>query len=288
MYISILRKPIATARPWGPCETAGRLASVFVAFAVLLGTQCRDALPDRRQAPREFGYEIVRAYPHDPTAFTQGLVFAREDGRELLYEGTGLKGRSALRRVDIASGRVLEQRSLDSHYFGEGIALAGNRIYQLTWQSRIGFVYDRRTFEPLSEFGYPTEGWGLTYDPAGNRLILSDGSAYLYFLDPAALTITGRVEVRDDAGPVARLNELEWIDGRIYANVWQTDRIVVIRPDDGLVEGRVDLRGLLDPAYAGEVDVLNGIAYDAEEGRLFVTGKLWPRLFEIRLREKGN
>lgn len=260
------------------------LLSVAFALSVL---QCRDALTEAGEFPTDYRYEIVRSYPHDRAAFTQGLVFAREDGREVFYEGTGLRGRSELRRVDAESGRVLKRRRLENKYFGEGVALVGNRVYQLTWQSKRGFIYDRRTFEVLTEFSYPTEGWGLTYDPVGERLILSDGTARLYFLDPETLAVQERIEVREAGRRLEKLNELEWIDGLVYANVWQSERIVIIDPQNGRVVGRIQLKGLLPAAGISPrgTDVLNGVAYDVEQKRIFVTGKLWPKIFEIRLRE---
>ncbi len=225
-----------------------------------------------------YSYSIVNAYPHDPDAFTQGLVF--EDG--VLYEGTGLLGRSTLRRVELETGAILQIRELPGQFFGEGITIYGNEIIQLTWQSNVGFVYDKSSFELLQEFNYSTEGWGITHD--GKRLIMSDGTSTLHLLDPQTFEEIGQLEVFDNDGPVTRLNELEYIQGEIYANVWQTDRIARISPDTGRVIGWVDLGGLLTAEDRSEpVDVLNGIAYDTEADRLFVTGKLWPKLFEIEV-----
>lgn len=222
-------------------------------------------------------YEVVRTFPHDSKAFTQGLVFA--DG--YLYEGTGQKGESTLRRVKLENGEVVQMKRLEDRYFGEGIALVGDSIVQLTWQAEIGFVYDRTSFERKRTFTYTGEGWGLTYD--GTRLIMSDGSDTLRFLDPKTFKETGRVQVKDGDRPVTQLNELEFIKGEVFANVWGTDRIARISPDTGRVTGWIDLRGLLGPQDAKNVDVLNGIAYDAAADRLFVTGKWWPKLFEIRV-----
>lgn len=225
-----------------------------------------------------YGYQVINTYPHDPTAFTQGLVYTQE----YLYEGTGRYGQSSLRKVDLESGEVLQRIELPPQYFGEGIALLNDRIYQLTWKEQRGFVYDRDTFELRQEFTYPTEGWGLTHN--SQNLIMSDGSANLYFLDPVSLSEIGRVEVRDGDLPVVRLNELEYINGQIYANIWQTDWLVIIDPASGRVTGRILLAGLLKPEDMTQpVDVLNGIAYDPAHDRLFVTGKLWPKLFEIEL-----
>ena len=224
------------------------------------------------------GYQVVRVYPHDAKAFTQGLVFA--DG--VLYEGTGLNGQSSIRKVKLENGAVLQVQNLDEQYFGEGIALVGNSIVQLTWQGGVGFVYDRATFQRQRTFSYTGEGWGLAYD--GARLVMSDGTPFLRFLDPKTLKQTGRVQVTDGGRPVEDLNELEFVKGEIYANVWQSDRIARIDPKTGQVRGWIDLQGILDPKDATGVDVMNGIAYDAAGDRLFVTGKLWPKLFEIRVR----
>ena len=227
-------------------------------------------------APR-FGYTVVRSYPHDRSAFTQGLLF--QDGH--LYEGTGQEGTSSIRKVRLDTGEVLQIRRLDDRYFGEGISIVGDRLIQLTWKSEIGFVYNAKTFEPTGTFNYEGEGWGLTYD--GKRLIRSDGSAVLRFLDPRTLKETGRVTVRDRGNPVGQLNELEVVKGEIFANIFLTDLIARISPATGEVTGWIDLTGILPPRDRVGVDVLNGIAYDASGDRLFVTGKLWPRLFEIKI-----
>jgi glutamine cyclotransferase len=225
-----------------------------------------------------FTYTIVNTYPHDRSAFTEGLEF--ENG--FLYESTGLNGQSSLRRVDLESGKVLQSVDLSAEYFGEGITLYANRIIQLTWKSHVGFVYDQASFKSLTTFNYPTEGWGLTHD--SHRLIMSDGTATLHFLDPETFKETGRVEVKDNGQPVVNLNELEYVHGEIFANVWQTDRIVRIAPETGQATGWIDLTGLLTAEDRRQpVDVLNGIAYDAQHDRLFVTGKFWPKLFEITL-----
>jgi glutaminyl-peptide cyclotransferase len=225
-----------------------------------------------------YTYKIRNIYPHDRDAFTQGLVF--QDG--IFYEGTGLVGRSTLRQVDPETGAILKLYALPAQYFGEGIAILGNKLFQLTWRSRVGFVYDKDSFQLLRSFNYPSEGWGLTHD--GRRLIMSDGTATLHFLNPETLEETGQIEVHDDNGPVTRLNELEYIKGQVYAHIWRTDRIATISPHTGQVTGWIDLAGLLSPEdYIQPVDVLNGIAYDAERDRIFVTGKLWPKVFEIEL-----
>ncbi len=229
-----------------------------------------------------YTYEIVNQFPHDPEAFTQGLVY--ESG--WLYESTGLYGRSSLRRVNLETGEVVQSHTLPDQYFGEGITIWEDRIIQLTWRENTGFIYDKDSFELLDTFTYPGEGWGLTHD--GQRLIMTDGSADLIFLDPETLTESGRVTVLDERGqPVVRLNELAYIEGEVYANVWMTDQIVRIAPTTGYVTGWIDLSGILDGVpLTGPVDVLNGVAYDAENGRIFVTGKLYPRLFEIKLVEQ--
>jgi glutamine cyclotransferase len=258
-----------------PRTVAQVLSILAMAFTIGFSTS---AGAQRRQGAPVSGYEVVRAYPHDPGAFTQGLFFL--DGA--LYEGTGLHGESGIRRVRLENGEVLQVRALEDRYFGEGITAVGDAIVQLTWQAGIGFVYDRKTFERRRSFTYDGEGWGLTYD--GTRLIMSDGTPTLRFLDPKTFAVIGRLDVRDGGRPVAELNELEMVRGEIFANVWGTDRIARISPKTGAVTGWIDLRGLLPPADAAGVDVLNGIAYDAAADRLFVTGKRWPKLFEIRIR----
>ncbi|MFC2033818.1 glutaminyl-peptide cyclotransferase [Chloroflexota bacterium] len=233
------------------------------------------------QSAPVYTYRVVNTYPHDRDAFTQGLVF--DNG--VLYEGTGLKGSSSIRKVDLETGEVLQIYKLPADYFGEGITIYKGMIIQLTWKSGTGFIYDRDSFELLREFPYSTEGWGITYD--GDHLIMSDGSAVLYFLDPETLNTVDSIEVRDKNTLINRINELEYINGKIYANLWKTDKIAIIDPDKGSVTGWIDLNGLLNTQhYNGTADVLNGIAYDEENKRLFVTGKLWPFLFEIELIEE--
>ena len=266
-------------------ETAGGgLLLLLVLCACLSLLACSDSptgndpanLPP--QAP-VYGFNVVRAYPHDREAFTQGLAF---DDQGTLYEGTGQRGQSSLRRVELSSGAVLRRHDLPTSLFGEGITVFGDRIFQLTWQAGRAFVYDKASFSVLREFTYRTEGWGLTHD--GRRFIMSDGTAALYFLHPDTFAETARLTVRDHRGPVIRLNELEYVGGEILANVWQTNRIARIDPRTGHVTGWVDLTGLLQPGDRRQpVDVLNGIAYDARTDRLFVTGKWWPKLFEITL-----
>jgi glutaminyl-peptide cyclotransferase len=223
-----------------------------------------------------YGYQVVRAYPHDPHAFTQGLQYL--DG--FLYEGTGLNGRSSVRKVKLETGEVLQRYDLASQYFGEGITVWNSQIIELTWRSEIGFVYDKTSFSQLRTFTYAGEGWGLTHDAA--NLIMSDGTDHLRYLDPATFAERRRIQVTAEGMPVRNLNELEYVRGEIYANIWQTNLIARISPD-GRVLGWIDLSGLLSPSDRASADVLNGIAFDADHERLFVTGKLWPRLFEIKL-----
>ncbi len=229
-----------------------------------------------------YGYRVVHVYPHDRNAFTQGLEYRGG----FLYEGTGLQGRSSLRKTELESGKVIQETALDARYFGEGITVADRRIVELTWQSHRGFVYDRNTFQPIRSFEYSGEGWGLTND--GRQIFMSDGTAEIRCWDLATLLETRRLQVHDGPLPISSLNELEYVRGEIYANVWQTDKIARISPADGRVTGWIDLSGLLSGAeLADGADVLNGIAYDSRGDRLFVTGKLWPKLFEIRLIRKS-
>lgn len=223
-------------------------------------------------------YRVVHIYPHDPQAFTQGLIYI--DGH--IYESTGLNGRSTLRMVDLKSGRVLQSLPLPSQYFGEGLTGWGSTLIQLTWQAHIAFVYDRFSFRQVRTLRYEGEGWGLTQD--GKNLILSDGSATLRFLDPETCREVRRIVVKDRGSPVTELNELEFVHGQIYANIWHSDRIVRVSPSTGNVLGSIDLGGLLPASERSDQEaVLNGIAWDAANDRLFVTGKLWPKLFEIKV-----
>lgn len=223
-------------------------------------------------------YRITASYPHDPNAYTQGLLFSEGN----LYEGTGVKGQSSIRRVELETGIVQIVQKLAPHLFGEGIASINGELYQLTWQSQTGFVYDKSTLKTLRSFTYSGEGWGLTFD--GRHLILSDGSATLKFHDPKDFSFLRSIEVRGPEGPVTQLNELEYADGYIYANVWKTNRIVRISPESGNVVGRIDLSPLIqDQKLTSSRSAANGIAYDRVQQRFFVTGKLWPKLFELEL-----
>lgn len=244
------------------------------AFATAVSSVAR---PRPVEAPTA-RYQVVRVFPHDPEAFTQGLVFV--DG--VLYESTGLNGRSTVRKVKLENGEVLQVQKVAEEHFGEGIAVWRDRIFELTWRSGIGFIYDRGSLARVGTFTYRGEGWGLTHD--GTRLIMSDGSAFLRFLNPATQRQTGRVQVRDGVMPIEHLNELEFVKGEVLANVWPTDRVARIDPKTGRVLGWIDFTGLLSPADVAQgADVLNGIAYDAATDRLFVTGKLWPKLFEVKI-----
>jgi len=227
--------------------------------------------------PTNYTYTVLNTYPHDTGAYTEGLVF--QDA--FLYESTGLYGNSTLRREELETGKILQLYSLPQQYFGEGITIFGERIVQLTWQSQVGFIYDKTTFQLLGEFSYPTEGWGITNN--GTSLIMSDGSANLYFLNPETYERTGQIQVHDGNMSIAMLNELEYVNGDIYANVWLTNRIAIIDIQTGQVKGWVNLEGLNTNPMSNPDDVLNGIAYDSIGNRLFVTGKRWSQLFEIDL-----
>jgi glutamine cyclotransferase len=248
-----------------------------VALPLLAASSTVTATPPPAPIAR-FVPRIVAQYPHDPGAFTQGILI--ENGR--VFESTGLNGRSSLREVRLEDGSVMRKRDIEAEYFAEGLAAANGRLYQLTWTEKTGWIYDPETFDRLATWRYTTQGWGLTYD--GSQLIMSDGSAVLQFLDLASLTPTRTVTVTLDGVPVQRLNELEFIDGKVYANVWQTNDIMIIDPASGRVTAVIDCQGLLGviPAEA-KIDVLNGIAYDRDASRLFLTGKLWPLLFEVTL-----
>jgi glutaminyl-peptide cyclotransferase len=230
--------------------------------------------------PVKYGYKVVHVYPHDKDAFTQGLFY--DDG--VLYEGTGQKTGSSLREVELETGRVIRQHNLDPSLFGEGITLYNNRIYQVTWENKIGFVYDRATFNVINKFYYSSQGWGLT--TVGDKIVMSDGSNTLAYYEPEMFTMVSSIEVYDNEKKVESLNELEYINGEIWANIWQSDLIARIDPVSGKVLGYINMAGILPESERGpETDVLNGIAYDKVGKRIFVTGKMWPKLFEIRITE---
>ena len=222
-----------------------------------------------------YTYQIVNTYPHDPNAFTEGLVF--ENG--VLYESTGVYGDSSVRRVDLTSGHVTREFILPDTFFGEGLTVVNDSLVQLTWQSNVGFVYNRETFEVVRNFSYSTEGWGLTYD--GHQLIMSDGTSNLYFLDPVTFLKIGQVNVLDGKTPVTNINELEFVNGDLYANIWLQQKIAIINPKTGMVKSWIDLTEIYQ---SNNMDaVLNGIAYDSKTDRLFITGKYWSNLYQITI-----
>jgi glutamine cyclotransferase len=272
---------------WGPIQTLAALVSLLFLAGIADGCSLFKAdkggttgavVNDR--SITGYTFEVVRSFPHDPQAFTQGLVF--ENGA--LYESTGLNGRSSLRKVDLASGKVLMKAEVGQQYFAEGMTIFREKVFQLTWKAGKGFIYDPATFEKTGEFAYTGEGWGLTHDD--HSLIMSDGSSTLRFVNPDNFTVEQTIKVTANGQPVERLNELEYVDGEIFANIWETDKIARIDPRSGRVVGLIDLTGLLPASdRTPETDVLNGIAYDAATGRLFLTGKLWPKVFEVKLRK---
>jgi glutaminyl-peptide cyclotransferase len=249
----------------------------------VLATCLGACLARAKAAVPEYTAVIVKTWPHDPGAFTEGLLY--HNG--FIYESTGLKGRSSIRQVMLQTGHIVRERDLDPRYYGEGIVIWKRRLIQLTWQDGIGFIYDLRTFRPLGSFGYPGQGWALTQD--GSHLIMSDGTPDLRILDPGTLTERRRVHVTCEGRPVRSLNELEWVKGQIYANVWQTNLIVRIDPATGDTVGVIDLSDLAAKTVTRSVEnVPNGIAYDAAADRLFVTGKLWPALYQIELSRRPD
>lgn len=257
------------------------MRALIVAAALLLAA-CGSS--NQPAAIPEYGYEVIHTYPHDSTAFTEGLFWLNG----YLYESTGLTGFSDIRKVDLETGRVVQQHELPEAYFGEGIVNWKDKLVQLTYKTEVGFTYNLESFTVLGQFHYPGEGWSLTQD--GKRIIMDDGTAQLRFWNPDTLQETGRLTVTANGQPVQNLNELEWIKGEIYANIWETNRIARIDPANGHVIGWIDLTGILPDSdrIPGETDVLNGIAYDAQADRLFVTGKKWPKLFQIRLVKKSG
>ena len=270
----------------------GSVRILFVFCYATLFTACNytvtpplpgaDSSSPESSTPPAYTYTIINTYLHDPNAYTQGLVF--QDS--IFYESTGLYGASNIRKVTPTTGAILTQQNIASTFFGEGITIFGERLYQLTWKSGICFVYNKDTFEQLTQFSYPTEGWGLTHD--GKRLIMSDGTSTIYFRNPDSFEEMGRIEVTNNNSPLNYLNELEYIKGQIFANIYQTDWIARIDPTTGKVTGWINLSGLLTATDRQQyrVDVLNGIAYDILTDRLFITGKRWPKLFEIKLAEQ--
>ena len=255
------------------------MSTPIPAQAVASSTVSSSATPP--SVPVTLTYTVTNEFPHDVGAFTQGFVYL--DG--WFYETTGLYGRSSIRQVELQTGRINRIRRIEDNYFGEGLVILDERMIWITWKSETGFVYDLNTFDRIGEFHYPTEGWGLTSD--GEVIFMSDGTSTIYLLDPQSLQQMGQISVLDDDKPVTNLNELEFIHGSIYANIWQTNTIVRIDPETGTVTGRLDLTGIQQrfSEFPRKTDVLNGIAYDAEHDRIFITGKLWPKVFEIEITE---
>ena len=263
LRISLVAAGMLAAAVWTACAQNGAPAA---------------KTPSSPGKPVEYAYQIVKVFPHDREAYTQGLQYHQG----FLYEGTGLNGRSSLRKVQLETGKVLRSIPLSAEFFGEGIAVIGDEIAQLTWRHGVGFVYGLDDFRLRRKFSYSGEGWGLATN--GREIFMSDGTADIRVLDPRTFAEKSRFTVRDGGHPVTQLNELEWVEGEIYANVYQTERIARIAPRSGQVTGWIDMNGLLSPVIrSGSVDVLNGIAYDAAGKRLFVTGKLWPSVFQIRV-----
>jgi glutaminyl-peptide cyclotransferase len=271
---SILISSIALAAALG-CACANKTTPSATATG---GSTPPPAVRPATSPAQEMTVQVINSFPHDHAAFTQGLLFA--DGK--LYESTGLVGQSSLRRVDLTSGHVETQIAIDAPIFAEGLALAGDNLFQISWQNGRAFVYRKADFSRVREHSYSGEGWGLAFDPQGQRLVMSDGTAHITFRDPASFAITGGIDVARAGTPVRNLNELEWVDGQIYANVWQTNVIVRIDPASGAVTGWIDAAGLLSSEERVGTDVLNGIAYAPARGTFFITGKLWPRLFEVK------
>ena len=270
----MVRLPHCVSNPYRPAFHHW----AFCAILILSAPQATEAAGLSAKHTPEYTFAVVQSFPHDPEAFTQGLAYRAG----FLYEGTGLEGRSSLRKVRLETGEIVERVDLDPQFFGEGIAIVQDKIVQLTWKSQVGLVYDIRTFRLRHDFAYAGEGWGLAAN--GADLYMGDGSSEIRVLDSATFAEKRRIHVHDGRKPVDHLNELEFVEGQLFANVWQTDRIARISPQTGEVVGWIDLSGLLGPMYQlGSGAVLNGIAYDSTKKRLFVTGKLWPRIFEIRL-----
>ncbi|MFH1687688.1 MAG: glutaminyl-peptide cyclotransferase [bacterium] len=256
------------------------LKTLFVLIPALAGllAGCGSEEPEKPRVARQYGYRVVNQYPHDTAAFTQGLIYYND----FLYEGTGNRGRSDLRKVDLRSGEVLQRQAIPDSLFGEGITIFDSKIYQLTWLDGIAFVWDLETFDSLGSFPLDAQGWGLTHN--GSSLIASDGTPTIYFRDPQTFAIRRTIQVHDHLGPIVGLNELEYVKGEIWANIWQFNFLARISPDDGQVLGWIRLAGLEQPvdSLTGS-GVLNGIAYDADHERIYVTGKNWPVLYEIEV-----
>jgi glutamine cyclotransferase len=265
-----------------PSVVAMLLIVVMLVLGALILVFLNNDKPAANSTAIHYTYTLVNTYPHDTNAFTEGLIYS--DG--FLYESTGLYGSSTLRRVNMTTGNVFQEVTLQSQYFGEGITIVNNTIIQLTWQSHIGFVYNKTTFSLLKNFSYPTEGWGLTFN--GEQLIMSDGSDNLYFLDPTTFQRTGQIRVHDGNTSVVNINELEYINGDVYANIWETHTIAVINPETGQVKAWIDLTGLQNESTLNSEAVMNGIAYDTLNDRLYVTGKDWPNLYQIKLVSQTN
>ena len=273
-----------------PSKKRLHIAGIVLFFLLIVCVACGNStntnLPKADTAPApnapaaRYGYQILNIFPHDSNAFTQGLILM--DGK--LLESTGQEGSSSLRSVELATGKVLKKVDVPPPYFAEGIAVLNGKVYQLTWVHNVGFIYDAQTLEPTGQFNYQGEGWGLTTD--GQSLILSDGSNRLKFIDPTSFRVTRTISVVEGSNPIDQLNELEFVQGEIYANVWHADRIAVIDPQSGRVKAWVELSGLIPEGELQDPEaVLNGIAYDQANDKLYVTGKLWPRLFEIRVKK---
>ena len=272
-----------TQNGWAMVFTAKTFFLTALALLLPICSSCQSGTATTAGAngktPR-YSYEVVKVYPHDQEAFTQGLVF--RDGK--LLESTGQEGRSTLRSVDLDSGQALKKINLAAQYFGEGVTVLDGKVYQLTWQHHLGLIYDYQTLQQISQFSSAGEGWGLTND--GHSLILSDGSNRLRFMDPGSFNVTKTIAVTDNGKPVNKLNELEYIHGEVFANIWHDQRIVSINPQTGAVTSWIDCSGLLSQSEMRDQEaVLNGIAFDSVNERLFVTGKLWPKLFEIRIKK---
>ena len=264
---------VATAGAFGACGSKGAPAA---------SAKAEDSDTAAAVRTPTYSYEVVNSYPHDPTAFTEGLLI--HEGR--LFESTGEVGKSNIREVELTTGRVLRKHDIDPKYFGEGIIIFGDKLYEMTWTTEKGFIYDWKTFRQTGEFTYKGEGWALTTD--GTSLIMDNGTNMLYWRDPKTFAITDSIKVTDHGEPVMKLNELEWIKGEIWANVWQSEQIARIDPKTGVVTGWIDLTGILPSIdRTGKEDVLNGIAYDAVKDRIFVTGKNWSKLYEIKLKKRS-